>query len=117
MKMTIGALTGLLLLAMTAGSAVAEPDGDDYTFTLYNASSQTVLTFQTARTNGSWSNDWIPTRVLEENDQVNMRFFDSEEECEYNTKVTMADGTEYYETIDYCEIEDVYVTDNGFYAE
>ena len=117
MRTMIGALLGAAMLAAVSGVASAEPDGDDYTFTLYNASSQTVLTFQSARTNGGWSNDWIPTRVVEEGDQVDMRFHDSEDDCDYDTKVTMADGTEYYETIDYCEIEDVYVTDEGFYAE
>ncbi|WP_395651419.1 hypothetical protein [Brevundimonas sp.] len=117
MRTMIGALVGAVLLAAVGGAASAEPDGDDYTFTLYNRSGQTVLTFQTARTNGSWSNDWIPTRVVEDGDDVDMRFFNSEDECEYDTKVVMEDGSEYYETIDYCEIEDVYVTEDGFYAE
>ena len=117
MKHILGALTGAAMLLAVGGAANATPDGDDYTFTLHNASEQTVLTFQTGKPNGTYSQDWIPTRVLESMDDVNMLFYDSEDECEYYTKVVMADGTEYEEKIDYCEIEDVYVTDDGFYAE
>ena len=117
MKLILGALAGAAMLLAVGGAANATPDGDDYTFTLHNASEQTVLTFQTGKPNGTYSQDWIPTRVLESFDEVDMRFYNSEDECEYYTKVVMADGTEYEEKIDYCEIEDVYVTDEGFYAE
>ena len=70
MKTLIGALAGAAMLFAVGGAAMASPDGDDYTFTLHNVSGQTVMTFQTARTNGSWSNDWIPTRVVEDDDDL-----------------------------------------------
>ncbi|CAN5212865.1 hypothetical protein BH10PSE2_BH10PSE2_11860 [soil metagenome] len=117
MKTLTGALVSAALLLGVCGTAHAEPDGDDYTFTLHNISGQTVVTFQTGKPNGVWSRDWIPTRVVEDSDDVDMRFNNSEDECEYYSKVVMADGTQYVEKIDYCEIEDVYVTDEGFYAE
>ncbi len=114
-KRMFGALAGAgMMLAASTGAASAQADGDYYTFDLHNETSgYTILTFQTGRPNGTYSQDWMPTRVLEAGDSVAMRFYDSEDACEYWVKVVFDDGDEFEQKLDFCELEYVVVTDEG----
>ncbi len=107
-----GALSALALLG-AAAPASAQADGDYYTFDLYNGTPWTILTFQTGRPNGTYSPDWIPTRVLEAGDHVAMRFYDSEDACEYYVKIVFEDGDAWEERLDFCELEYVIVNEDG----
>ncbi len=114
MKTTImGALGALAMLCAVTPAAAQSSDGDAYTFDLVNASPWTVLTFQTQRPSGQWSQDWIPTRVLEPGDTVNMRFNATSDLCEYPVKITFTDGDVWEENIDFCDLEYVYVSEQG----
>jgi len=112
MKSKIMGALGALGLLCAAVPASAQ-DGDYYTFDLYNATPWTVLTFQTGRPNGTYSPDWIPTRVLEAGDTVAMRFYDSEDACEYYVKIVFEDGDEWVERLDFCNLESVVVSEDG----
>lgn len=117
--MIMGAMAALSLLA-GAASASAEPvrqaDGDYYTFDLVNQSDYTILTFHTGEPGGTWSSDWMPTRILESNDSVAMRFYDSEDACIYYVKIVFTDGDEWTERLDFCDLEYVVVTNEGIYG-
>ena len=114
MKTKIVSALCALGLAFAAAPASAQADGDYYTFDLVNQTSgYTILTFQTGRPNGTYSPDWMPTRVLEAGDNVAMRFYDSEDACEYYVKVTFDDGDVFEERLDFCNLEYVVVTDDG----
>ncbi len=107
-------ISALGALAMLAGAAPASAqDGDYYTFDLYNATPWTILTFQTGQPNGTYSPDWIPTRVLEAGDHVAMRFYDSEDACDYYVKITFTDGDVWEEQLDFCNLESVVVSEDG----
>lgn len=115
-----GAIAALSLLAGASAASAAEPvrqaDGDYYTFDLVNQSDYTILTFHTGEPGGTWSRDWMPTRVLEANDNVAMRFYDSEDACIYYVKVVFTDGDEWTERLDFCDLEYVVVTNDGIYG-
>ena len=113
MKHILGALASAAMLLAVGGAANASPDGDDYTFTLHNASEQTVLTFQTGKPNGTYSQDWMPQRVLEAGDDVAMRFYDSEDACEYYVKIVFEDGDAWQQKLDFCALEYVVVNEDG----
>ncbi len=116
--MIMGAMAALAMLA-GAAPASAEPiqaDGDYYTFDLVNQSSYTILTFHTGEPGGTWSSDWMPSRVLEAGDNVAMRFYDSEDACEYYVKVVFTDGDEWTGRLDFCDLEYVVVTNEGIYG-
>jgi len=112
-KTLIGALGAIALLACAAPVSAQSSDGDAYTFDLVNSSPWTVLTFQTQRPSGQWSQDWIPTRVVEPGDTVNMRFNATSDLCEYPVRITFTDGDVWEENIDFCDLEYVYVSVNG----
>ena len=119
-SLMIGALGALALMAGATSASAAEPvgqaDGDYYTFDLVNQSDYDILTFHTGEPGGTWSSDWMPTRILEAHDDVAMRFYDSEDACEYYVKVVFADGDEFTERLDFCDLEYVVVTNDGIYA-
>lgn len=109
-KMMTGAACALMLLA--AGAASAQIDDDDYTFTIANTSSMTIVTFHlVSQHDDSWSEDLIPDRVIAPGETVDMRFSPDEDECEYATAAVMDDGTEFAEVLDYCGISGVEVSD------
>ncbi|MFC5344824.1 hypothetical protein ACETK8_02330 [Brevundimonas staleyi] len=115
-----GAIAALTLLAGASAASAAEPvrqaDGDYYTFDLVNQSDYTILTFQTGEPGGTWSRDWMPTRVLEAHDDVAMRFYDSDDACDYYVKIVFTDGDEWTERLDFCDLEYVVVTNDGIYG-
>ncbi len=112
--MIIGAAAALALLA-GVGPAFAAPvqDGDDYRFTLVNGTPWTILTFQTGRPNGEFSQDWMPTRVLAPGEDVALRFRDTEDACEYDVRIAFEDGDVWRERLDFCELEYVVVNEDG----
>lgn len=113
----IGAMSALALLCGAApASAGPVQDGDDYTFDLVNGSSYTILTFQTARPGGTFSEDWMPQRILESGDTVAMRFNDYEDACVYWVKITFTDGDSWQDHLNFCELETVLVSDDGIEA-
>jgi hypothetical protein len=118
MKKMIGAAVCALMMIAAGGSAMAQDgDGDDYTFTLYNNSSSTILTFHlVAKNDDSWSEDLIPNNVIESGDELYMTFNPNEDECYYATAVTLSDGSEFADVIDYCGIDGVAVDDDGIRA-
>lgn len=108
----------VLLLGVSAPAMASAPvqdgDGDDYTFTLYNNSSSTVVTFHLIAQNDSdWSEDLIPSDVIAPGDELYMEFSPSEDECYYATSVTLDDGTELADVLNYCGIDGVAVDDDG----
>ncbi|MBU1348319.1 MAG: hypothetical protein KKA16_15370 [Alphaproteobacteria bacterium] len=110
----VGAMTALALLAGAAPtSAASVQDGDYYTFTLVNGTPWTIMTFQTGRPNGTYSQDWMPTRILAAGDDVAMRFRDSEDACEYYVKIVFDDGDAWQERLNFCELEYVVVNEDG----
>ena len=111
----IGALSAFALFACAA-PASAQADGDYYTFDLVNQSDYTVMTFKTGEPGGTYSEDWMPTRILASGDDVAMRFYDSEKACEYYVKVTFEDGDAWEEKLDFCDLEYVVVTNEGIYG-
>jgi hypothetical protein len=115
-----GALAALTLLTGASAASAAEPvrqaDGDYYTFDLVNQSDYTIATFHTGEPGGTWSSDWMPTRILEAHDNVAMRFYDSEDACVYYVKVVFTDGDEFTERLDFCDLEYVVVTNQGIYG-
>lgn len=115
-----GALAALALLACAAPASAAEPvrqaDGDYYTFDLVNQSDYVIATFQTGEPGGVWSRDWMPTRILDAHDNVAMRFYDSEDACDYYVKIVFADGDEWTERLNFCDLEYVVVTNEGIYG-
>ncbi len=109
-----GALAALAMLACAApASAVPKQDGNYYTFTLVNGTPWTILTFQTGEPNGTYSRDWMPTRILASGDDVAMRFYDSEDACEYYVKIVFEDGDAWQQKLDFCELEYVVVNEDG----
>ncbi|WP_269515156.1 hypothetical protein [Brevundimonas subvibrioides] len=118
MKKMIGAAVCALMMMAAGGSAMAQDgDEDDYTFTLYNNSSSTILTFHLSATDDdSWHEDLIPNNVIESGDELHMTFDPNEEDCEYDTAVTLSDGSEFADVIDYCGIDGVAVDDDGIRA-
>ena len=116
-KMFGAAVCALMMLA-AGGSAMAQDgDADDYTFTLYNNSSATVITFHlVAKNDDSWSEDLIPNDVIAPGDEMYMTFSPQEDECEYATAVTLDDGSEFAAVIDYCGLDGVAVDDDGIRA-
>ena len=118
MKKMIGAAVCALMMIAAGGTAMAQDgDQDDYTFTLYNNSSETIITFHlVAKGDDSWSEDLIPNNVIESGDELYMTFSPAEDECEYATAVTLSDGTEFADIIDYCGIDGVAVDDDGIRA-
>ena len=113
MRNTIIGALGALGMLLCAAPASAQADGDYYTFDLYNGTPWTILTFQTSRINGSYSQDWMPTRVLASDDTVAMRFKDSEDECEYWVKLTFEDGDIWQQKVDFCELETLVINEDG----
>lgn len=115
-----GAIAALTLFAGVAPAMAAEPvrqaDGNYYTFDLVNQSDYTIATFHTGEPGGTWSSDWMPTRILEAHDNVAMRFYDSEDACIYYVKVVFTDGDEWTERLDFCDLEYVVVTNQGIYG-
>ena len=107
----MGALAVLAMLAAVPASA--QPDGDYYTFDLFNGTPWTILTFQTGEPNGTYSSDWMPQRVLAAGDHVAMRFHNSEDACEYYVKITFDDGDAWQQKLDFCELESVVVNEDG----
>ena len=109
-----GAMAALALLACGApASAAPKQDGDYYTFELVNGTPWTILTFQTGEPNGTYSRDWMPQRVLESGDTVSMRFYDSEDACEYYVKIVFEDGDAWQQKLDFCALEYVIVSEDG----
>ncbi|MDP3404721.1 MAG: hypothetical protein Q8S03_08530 [Brevundimonas sp.] len=108
-------ITGILAAAAILGSVspAAAQDGDYYTFTLFNGTPWTILTFQTGEPNGTYSRDWMPNRVLEPGDSVALRFHDSEDACEYYVKIVFEDGDAWQQKLDFCELESVVVNEDG----
>lgn len=115
MKTMIGAaVCALMMLAASAPATAQDGDGDDYTFTLYNNSSSTIITFHlVSQYDDNWSEDLIPNDVIAPGDEMYMTFDPNEDECLYPTAVTMSDGTEFADVIDYCGIDGVAVDDDG----
>lgn len=118
MKKMIGAAVCALMMIAAGGTAMAQDgDEDDYTFTLYNNSSATILTFHlVAKNDDSWSEDLIPNDVIQSGDEMYMTFDPNEDECYYATAVTLDDGTEFADVINYCGIDGVAVDDDGIRA-
>ena len=113
-SMMMGALAALALLCGAApASAAPVQDGDYYTFDLVNGTPWTILTFQTGEPNGTYSQDWMPTRILASGDTVNMRFYDSEDACEYYVKIVFEDGDAWQQKLNFCELEYVVVNQDG----
>ena len=108
----LGAFGALAMLCASA-PASAQADGDYYTFDLYNGTPWTILTFQTGQPNGTYSRDWIPTRVLAAGDHVAMRFHDTEDACEYYVKIRFEDGDEWEQKLDFCALEYVVINEDG----
>jgi len=113
MKKMIGAAVAALTMLAASAPAMAQADGDYFTFDLYNGSSYTILTFQTGEPNGTYSQDWLPGRILASGDSVPMRFYDSDDACQYYVKVVFAEGGEFEQQFNFCELESVLVTDTG----
>ena len=116
-KAALCALAAMSFATAASAQTNVQRDGDYYTFALYNGTPWTILTFQTGRPNGTYSQDWIPTRVLSSGDEVRLRFYDSEDACEYYVKVTFEDGDEWERRLDFCALERVNVTEDGIEAE
>ncbi|ADK99702.1 hypothetical protein [Brevundimonas subvibrioides] len=118
MKKMIGAAVCALMMLAAGGSAMAQDgDEDDYTFTLYNNSSSTILTFKlVSQYDDDWSEDLIPTQVIAPGDEIYMTFNPNEDECEYPTAVTLSDGSEFADVLNYCGIDGVAVDDDGIRA-
>ncbi len=113
-KMIGAAACALMMLAAGAPAMAQDGDGDDYTFTLYNNSSSTIITFHlVSQYDDDWSEDLIPSNVIEPGDEMYMTFNSNEDECEYPTAVTLDDGTEFAEVLNYCGIDGVAVDDDG----
>jgi len=113
-SMMMGAFAALALLAGAApASAAPVQDGDYYTFTLVNGTPWTILTFHTGESGGTYSQDWMPQRVLEAGDDVAMRFYDSEDACEYWVKIVFEDGDVWQQKLDFCALEYVVVNEDG----
>ena len=114
-SMMMGAFAALALLAggAPASAAPVQADGDYYTFELVNGTPWTILTFQTGEPNGTYSQDWMPQRVLEAGDDVAMRFYDSEDACEYWVKIVFEDGDVWQQKLDFCALEYVVVNEDG----
>ena len=55
----------------------------------------------------------MPTRILEAHDNVAMRFYDSEDACEYYVKIVFEDGDAWQQKLDFCELEYVVVNEDG----
>lgn len=110
--LTICAFGALTLLSASPAAAQSR-DGDAYTFDFVNTSPWTVLTFQTQRPSGQWSQDWIPTRVVEPGHSVNMRFSATSDLCEYPVRITFTDGDVWERDIDFCDLEIVLVSEDG----
>lgn len=115
MKTMIGAaVCALMMIAAGAPAMAQDGDGDDYTFTLYNNSSSTILTFKlVSQYDTEWSEDLIPSQVIAPGEEAYMTFDSNEEECEYPTAVTLDDGSEFEEVLNYCGIDGVAVDDDG----
>ncbi|QTN19941.1 hypothetical protein HZ989_02350 [Brevundimonas sp. AJA228-03] len=114
MKTMFLSALGLLAALGMAAPAAAQADGDYYTFDLVNQSDYTILTFKTRKPpSGTYSNDWMPTRVLAPDDDIAMRFFDSEDACLYDVEITFNDGDTWEERLDFCDLEYVVVTNEG----
>ena len=114
-SMIMGAFAALAMLA-TAAPVSAErvlADGDYYTFDLVNGTPWTILTFHTGESGGTYSQDWMPQRVLEAGDSVAMRFYDSEDACEYWVKIVFDDGDAWQQKLDFCALEYVVVNEDG----
>ncbi|WP_428151190.1 hypothetical protein [Brevundimonas sp.] len=110
--MIMGAVAALALLA-GAAPASAQADGDYFTFDLVNQSDYTILTFKTGEPGGTYSEDWMPTRILESGDNVAMRFYDSDDACDYYVKITFTDGDAWEQRLNFCDLEYVVVTNEG----
>ncbi len=116
-KMIGAAACALMMLAAGAPASAQDGDGDDYTFTLYNNSSSTIITFHlVSQYDSDWSEDLIPNDVIGSGDEMYMTFNPNEDECEYATAVTMDDGSVLADVINYCGIDGVAVDDDGIRA-
>nr|WP_303696161.1 hypothetical protein [Brevundimonas subvibrioides] len=113
-SMMMGAFAALALLCGAApASAAPVQDGDYYTFDLVNGTPWTILTFQTGEPNGTYSRDWMPQRILEAGGTVAMRFYDSDDACEYYVKIVFEDGDAWQQKLNFCELEYVVVNEDG----
>ena len=116
-KTMIGAAVCALMMLACAPAMAQDGDEDDYTFTLYNNSSSTIVTFHlVAKNDDSWSEDLIPDDTIAPGDEMYLTFNPNEDECEYATAVTMSDGSVLADVIDYCGIDGVAVDDDEIRA-
>ena len=113
-KMLTGAACALMMLAAAGAASAQDGDEDDYTFTLFNNSSSTIITFHlVSQYDTEWSEDLIPNDVIAPGDEMYLTFNPNEDECLYPTAVVMDDGTELAEVLNFCGIDGVAVDDDG----
>jgi hypothetical protein len=110
MKSKIAA--GLAVLALMAGIAPAAAQTVE--FTVINNSSLTLLMFHTTPSNeNSWGDDLLgDTGVLEAGYQATATIGDGSDQCLYDFKFVMEDGTELVEpAVDICSLDSYTLND------
>lgn len=112
-------MTKALMLAaaaacLLAAAPAAAQDGDDWSFTLKNRSPVAVTQFNTFR-NGRWSSNWLKSAIPPAGSRA--LHFNGGDQCEERTRVTFRDGSYFDGVVDYCDTDNVVVSDEEFWAE
>lgn len=110
MKILVAAAAAGMLFTGSAALALTQ-DGDDYSFQLTNRSPVAITQFNTKRSNGSWSSNWLRTQVAPGQVRA-MRFNTGDDRCEVVTRVTFADESYFEDTVNYCGANAISVTDD-----
>ena len=85
-----------------AGTTAAAPDDDDWAFTLRNRSNVAVTQFNTKRSNGQWSSNWLRVQVAPGQDQALQFRNMADSRCVITTRVTFADASYFEDDVDFC---------------
>ena len=110
--MTLVAFAAVLL----AGTAASAADGDDNAFKLANKSTVPAIQFFTMLKSGKWSNDWLSTPLAAGATRA-MHFNAGDDRCEIRTRVVFADQSEFDTPVNYCDVDNVVLTDKTIFTQ
>lgn len=109
-KLMLGGMSALMLLA-TAATPAAAQDDNDWTFTVQNLTSQSIVYLYMAYPGGEQSDDLLPGMIIESGDSVDMEFPPEDGECVYEVYARLADDVIVSAELNLCGVDGIYVSD------
>lgn len=108
--------TAIAASLIFVGSTAMTQDRNDWAFEFRNNSGYAVTQINTRRPDGSWSTNWLRSRIAA-GARVNLEFYDANDtRCEVVTRVTFANDEYFEDSVDYCNKDVVIVTDDAMTA-